>query len=209
VGPLLVTGLSTFGAAVALGLIASGTWPSDGTPTTRQVPTGRSLAIVLMAFCVGVACLGTVVGLLDIFIAGDVADPADGLLAAGPSVVGGLIGLILVGRHARAGDPTVTTLAALYVVTTASLGIVVALLALFVVEEPTKSLPDWPFVIVGLINAACALAIGATGATAVAGMLGVDEPTSSAIARAQIMRCALLQIPFVAASAVAIVLIVS
>ena len=68
-GPLLMTGLSAFGAAVALGLISTGTWPPDGAPVSRQVPTGRSLAIILMAFCMGVAVLGTVVGLLAIFVA--------------------------------------------------------------------------------------------------------------------------------------------
>jgi hypothetical protein len=79
-----MTGLSCFGAAVALGLISPATWPPDEAPVSRQVPTGRSLAISHMAFSMGVGVLGTVVGLLAVVVAGAVAEPADGLLAAGP-----------------------------------------------------------------------------------------------------------------------------
>jgi hypothetical protein len=203
-----MTGLSCFGAAVALGLISPATWPPDEAPVSRQIPTGRSLAIILMAFSIGVAVLGTVVGLLAIVVAGDVADPADGLLAAGPAVIGGIIALALVARERGAGDPLISKLAAVHILNIVVLGIVVALLALFIVQEPTKDLADWPFVILGLINGASALAIGATGATAVRAMRGVDEQTGKAIAQAQIFRSGLIEIPFVAASAIAIALMV-
>jgi hypothetical protein len=208
VGPLLMTGLSCFGAAVALGLISTGTWPPDEAPVSRQAPTGRSLAIIFMAFSMGTAVLGTVVGLLAIFVARDVADPADGLLAAGPAVIGGIIALALVARQRGAGDPRISTLAAVYILNIVGLGTVVALLALFIVEGPARDLAGWPFVILGLINGASALATGATGATAVRAMRGVDEQTRKAIAQAQISRSGLIQIPFVAASAIAIALIV-
>jgi hypothetical protein len=62
------------------------------------------------------------------------------------------------------------------------------------IEGPTKDLADWSFVVLGLINGASALAIGATGATAVRAMRGVDEQTGKAIA-----------LPFVVASAIALV----
>ena len=206
-GPLLMTGLSAFGAAVGLGLIAAGTWPPDGAPASRQVPTSRGLAIILMAFCLGAAVLGTVVGLLAIFIAGEVTDPVAGLLAAGPAAVGGLIGLVLVARHWRVGDPRISTLSAVYILNIVALGIVVAMLVLFIVEEPTKDLTDWPFVVCGLINGTCALAIGASGGTAVRAMRGADEQAGTAIVRAQISRNGLLQVPIIASSAIAIALI--
>jgi hypothetical protein len=161
-----------------------------------------------MAFCMGAAVLGTVVGLLAIFVASDVTDPADGLFAAGPAAIGGIIGLALVARQRAAGDPRISTLAAIYILNIVVLGIVVALLALSIVEGPTKDLADWPFVVLGLISGASALAIGATGATAVRAMRGVDEQTRKAIAQAQISRSGLIQIPFVVASALAIALIV-
>jgi hypothetical protein len=208
VGPLLMTGLSCFGAAVALGLISTGTWPPDEAPVSRQVTTGRSLAFILMAFSMGVAVLGTVVGLLAIFVAGYVADPAKALLAAGPAVIGGIIALALVARQRGAGDPRISTLAAVYILNIVVLGIVVALLTLFIVQEPAKDLADWPFVILGLINGASALATGATGATAVRAMRRVDEQRGKAIAQGQISRSGLIQVPFVAASAIAIALIV-
>lgn len=207
-GPLLMTGLSCFGAAVALGLISTGTWPPDEAPVSRQVPTGRTLAFILMAFSLGVGVLGTVVGLLAIFVAGDVADPANALLAAGPAVIGGIIGLALVARQWGAGDSRISTLAAVDILSVVVLGIVVALLTVFIVQQPTKDLADWPFVILGLINGASALAIGATGATAVRAMRGVDEQRGKAIVKAQISRTSLIQITFVAASAIAIALIV-
>ena len=207
-GPLLMTGLSSLGAAVALGLISTGTWPPDGAPVSRQVQSGRSLAIILMAFCLGAAVLGTVVGLLAIFVAGDVTDPADGLFAAGPAAIGGIIGLALVARQRGVGDPRISTLAAVYILNIVVLGIVVAMLAIFVVEEATKNLTDWPFLVLGMISGASALAIGATGATGVRAMRGVDEQAGKAIAQALISRSGLLQIPIVAASAIAIALIV-
>ena len=48
-GPLVMTGLATFGAAVGIGLLMSGTYPTSE-PIDGRVPTSRGLAIVLMAF---------------------------------------------------------------------------------------------------------------------------------------------------------------
>ncbi len=207
-GPLLMTGLSCFGAAVGLGLIATGTWPSDGAPVSRSVPNQRGLAVILMAFCQGVGVLGVVVGLLAIFVAGSMADPAYGLLAAGPAVVGGLIGLALVIRHWRSGNPEISSLVALFIVGIVVLGIVVAMLTVLIVPEPTKILSDWPFVVLGLINGSAALAIGATGAGGVAALRGVDELTARTIGNAQVSRCLPFQIAYIGASAAAVLLIV-
>jgi hypothetical protein len=123
-------------------------------------------------------------------------------------VIGGIIAFALVARQRGAGDPLISKLAAIHILNIVVLGIVVALLALVIVQEPTKDLADWPFVILGPINGASALAIGATGATAVRAMRGVDEQTGKVIAQAQIFRSGLIEIPFVAASAIPIALIV-
>jgi hypothetical protein len=203
-----MTGLSSFGAAIALGLIATGTWPPDGAPPKRGIPTSRGLAVILIAFCMGAAVLGTVVGLLAIFVAGPVAQPGYGLLAAGPALAGGVVGLILVARQLDHGDPYVLTFAAVYILGIGSLGVAVALMAVFVVERATKSIADWPFVILGLVSGGAAIAIGATGATAVTAMRGADEQTARAISKAQIQRTFVFQLAFIAASTVAILLIV-
>jgi hypothetical protein len=207
-GPLAMTGLSGFGAAIAIGLIAAASWPADEPAGGHQAASARGLAVILMAFCLGIAVLGTVVGLLAIFVAGAVTDTADGLFAAGPAVVGALIGLALIARHWRVADRGTAAFAAVYVFAIANLGCVVALLGVFVVEPAAKSLADWPFVILGFVSGATALAFGATGATAVRSMQGADESAAKAIVAAQISRSALLQIVFTTAGVVAVLLIV-
>jgi hypothetical protein len=203
-----MTGLSCFGAAIALGLIARGGLPPDDPSAKRQIPTSRSIAVILMAFCVGAATLGTIVGLLAIFVAGDVAEPSYGLLAAGPAIAGGVIGLILVARHRDQRNPSISAFAAIYILGITALGGTVALLALFIVEEATKSLTDWPFVILGLVSGGAALAIGTTGASAVRAMQGADEEKAKAVTKAVMSRVVWFQIAYLGASIVAILLIV-
>jgi hypothetical protein len=202
---MLMSGLSCFGAAIALGLISAGTWPPEGAPVGREVLTGRGLSSILLAFCLAPGVLGVVVGLLTIFVAGDLTDPAVGLFAAVPAVIGGIVGLALVAHRARAGDQSISTLAALNILGIAFLGVVVAMMALLIVEEPTKDLTDWPFVVLGLINGASALAIGVTGGAAVQSMRGADEPNRRAIAGAQISRTS----TFMTASCVACVIAIA
>jgi hypothetical protein len=198
-GALLMTGLASFGAAVAIGLLAAG--------TSRPTRTAsRSLAIVQMAFCEGIAVLGTMVGLLAV-MTGAVPDPAGGLLAAGPAAAGAIVGLGLVVRHRPDSDPGVSTMGAMFVVGLAVLGIVVALLAFLIPQVGTTTLTGWPFIILGPVSAASALAIGVTGARALGSMAGADEETAKAIAARQISRGALFQLPAIGASVVAILLI--
>lgn len=198
-GALLMTGLASFGAAVAIGLLAAGTSRPAGT-------VSRRLAIVQMAYCQGIAVLGTVVGLLAV-TAGAVPDHAGGLLAAGPAAAGAIVGLGLVVRHRLRSDPGISTFGAMFVVGLAILGIVVALLAVFFRDVGTTTLTDWPFIILGPVSTASALAIGVTGARALGSMMGADEETAKVIAAAQISRSVLFQLAAIGASVVAILLI--
>jgi F0F1-type ATP synthase membrane subunit c/vacuolar-type H+-ATPase subunit K len=203
-GAMLMTGLACLGATIAIALIATSTLRPVGVST--DPPTSRSLAIILLAFVQGVAVLGVVVGLLAIF-AGKVPDPASGLIAAGPAVAGAIVGLVLVVRNRRASDPKLLAIGATYIVAPAMLGVVVALLANFVVVVGAPRLLDWPFIILGATSSASALAIGVTGARTIRSTAGVNEQTRKALTSAQISRCALFQAASFGASAVAILLV--
>jgi F0F1-type ATP synthase membrane subunit c/vacuolar-type H+-ATPase subunit K len=205
-GPMLMTGLACLGGAIGIGLIASGTWPATE-PTPGRATSGRGLAIILIAFCQGGAVLGVVAGLLAIFIAGAVTRPEYGLLAAGPALVGALIGIILIARHWRVGDRLFSVVAGLYVLGLAILGSVVTLLAWLIIDVPAHRLSDWPFLILGLVSAASTLAIGVTGASAVASLRGADEQTIKRIRAAQITRSAVFELGFIGATLAAIALI--
>ena len=205
-GAMLMTGLCGFGGAVALGLIATGTSPEDSQHRGSRQPDGRGLAIILLAICQGEAVLGTVVGLLAIFLAG-VTDPAAGVLAVVPATIGALVGLFLVVRHWRASDPTTSGLIVLYILATVVLSAVVALLALFI-EGPTIPLVDWPFSALGLVSAVATIGIGRIGMTAVPAMRDVEGADAKAIANTQLARVLPFQLSYVAANAIAIALVV-
>ncbi len=198
-GPLLMAGLACGGAAVAISLLAAGTSRPAGTAS-------RGFAVVQIAFCQGIAVLGVVAGLLAVF-AGAVPDPAGGLLAAGPAAAGAIVGLGLVVRHRHGSDAGVSTIGAMGIVGLAVLGIVVALLAFVIPVVGTTTLSDWPFIILGPVSGASALAIGVTGARALGSMTGADEETAKVIAAAQISRGALFELAAIGASVVAILLI--
>lgn len=206
-GPALMTGLACFGAAVGIGLLVSGTWRSVAGTADQVARRARGLALILMAFGQGIAVMGVVVGLLDIFL-GPTRNPSDGLLAAVPAVAGSLIGLGLIVRHLPSGDRQFSAIAALYVVALAVLAIVVALLGYFIDETGTGNLADWPFAILGLISGTSAMAIGWTAASRIRAMQGADEATAKSITAAAISRAAIFQAAAVASSVVAIALII-
>jgi F0F1-type ATP synthase membrane subunit c/vacuolar-type H+-ATPase subunit K len=206
-GPMLMTGLACLGTAVGLGLLVSGTWRPVDEPVDRRVPTGRSLAIILMAFCESFAILGVIAGLLAILVVKAV-HPGDGIFAAALGILGTVIGLGLVASQRRMADPVMSMIAGSYIAGVGVLGIVVAVLANVIVESGTRSLTEWPFVITGLISGASALAIGVIGGPAIQSMQGADPATSKAIVNAQIFRCLPFQVAGIGASVVAILLMV-
>ena len=204
-GPLLFTGLACFGGAVAIGLVAASTSRPVG--VTGEAAASRGLAIVLMAFAQGIAVLGVVIGLLAVTL-GAVRDPAGGLLAAGPAVAGAVVGIGLIVRRAASSDAQVSIVAAMFIVGMAVLGIVVALLGVFIVEVERSTLSDWPFVILGFASGASAIAIGVTGTRTVPKMTGADDQTRKALQSAQISRIVPFEAIAVGCSGIGILLVV-
>lgn len=203
-GPMLMTGLACFGTAIAVGLLATST--SRPAEATAGASPSRSLAIVLIAFAMGSAVMGVVVGLLAIETTG-VPDPASGVYAAGPAIVGAIIGLGLIVRGAGDVDLPTACFAALFLLGLASLGATVALLAMFIPTGGAAAPSDWPFVVLGLASGASALGIGITGSRSLQAMKGSDEPTAKAISARQIRRCLPLQVVAIGATVIAILLI--
>ena len=202
-GPMLMTGLACFGAAVAIGLLARATWQ----PTATVVDaTTRSLAYILMAFAEGVAVVGIVVGILAVN-AGVVTDPAVGVLAAGPAVLGVVVGMTLVVGAAARSDPQMSFFGVLFIVPLGVLGVVVALLATFLVADAASNLVVWPFLLLAPACAASALAVGMSGGVAIRSMRGVDEPTAVAIHAEGVSRCARFVAVALVSTVIAIALI--
>jgi hypothetical protein len=67
-------------------------------------------------------------------------------------------------------------------------------------------MPDWPFGVLGLINGACALAIGWIGAPGVAAMRGVDETIARATSQSVIKRTFPLELVYFVASLIGVAL---
>jgi F0F1-type ATP synthase membrane subunit c/vacuolar-type H+-ATPase subunit K len=203
-GALLMTGLACFGAAIAIGILASSTTPTI--EVKRGAPSARGLAIILMAFCSGIAVLGVVIGLLAVN-AGLVADPSSGVLAAGGAVVGAVIGIGLIAANWSHLDRYVAWRGIAFAAPLGLLGVVVAVLANIFDDIGTGTLANWPFVVLAPASALAALAIGVTGAGAIRSLPGVDETATKSIVAAQISRCALFQAVAIGASTIGILLI--
>lgn len=212
-GPLLMTGLACFGAAVGIGLLAAGFSPPPGPPerVARYRLSARALLIILVAFVEGVAVVGIVVGLLAIEY-GSVADPSDGLYAAIPALLGALVGLWLVLTHIDTIQTEVALICAMFIAMLAVLSIVVALLALFIVEPDADGSIGQrltlAFMALGLISGGAALAIGVTGGRAIAAMPDGDEPARRAYRAVVVRRSMPFQLTAIGASTIAIVLVI-
>ncbi len=204
-GPLVMTGLATFGAAVGVGLLLSGTYPTTE-PIDRPPPTGRGLAIVMMAFSMGIGTLGAVVGLLAAMTDGDVGGTA-WILAAGPAAAGAIVGIAIIVRNQPTANAQLVPIAMSFTIGMGFLGALVAMLALTFADVGAKHPINGPFELLGLVSLASAIGIGLTGAGAVRSMNGADVASARTISSRQIMRGALFQAAGVAASAVAIVIV--
>ncbi len=205
-GALAMTGLACFGAAIAIGLIASA---APRTPGNAPVAPGiRGLAMILIAFTMGSAVLGVIVGLLTIFEPG-IHDPTSGLLAVASALVGLVVGLGLMARNAGRADPQVSAFAALFIIGTAILAVVVAILAVFIPSEVVTTLANWPFVVLGMASAGATIAIGLSGAAALRSMVGLDDPSAKVFVAKAISRVFPFQAIGIGVSAVAIMLVVT
>ncbi|MEO8470404.1 MAG: hypothetical protein ABI573_12150 [Chloroflexota bacterium] len=205
-GPLVMTGLATFGASMGIGLLMSGTYPTSE-PIDGSVPTSRGLAIVLMAFCTGLGVLGVVVGLLAVMLAATIG-PNDSLLAAVPAVAGALVGVAMIVRNRPSLNAALVPISISFIVAMAMLGVMVPVIATSLGDPGTKHPIDGPFGILGLVSLIASLAIGRTGATAVRSMNGASEEVRRSISGRQIARSGIFQATGVVVTVIAIVMIV-
>jgi F0F1-type ATP synthase membrane subunit c/vacuolar-type H+-ATPase subunit K len=163
-GALLVAGLAMAGAAIGIAQTAAGARGGTG-PNAALV---RATAIVGMAFAQGIGILGTVVGLLAITVV-DGGDATSGVVEACVAGAGVLVGLAIVARAGDAIDARVRLLGLLYIMGSATLGIVVGVLAALIGSGRVVG-SDAIFVILGLIGFGAAIKIGRTAGPALAAM---------------------------------------
>lgn len=204
-GALVYTGLAAFGAAVSIAAI--------GASTTRDAADGslgranaRRIAIIAMAYCQGMAVLGAVAGVLAVTI-GWPASPSDRVLAAAPAIIGALTGLLILGRTAGSSDRGVAVQAAIFILGSATLAIVVTVLAIVLEPKQSHTL-DGPFALFGLIAILASATIALSGSTAVREMATADPAAAREIQSRWVIRAAVAQLFGVGAAAVAIFLIV-
>ena len=208
-GPLLMTGLACFGAAVGIGLLASAAVLPAGPPAriASYRTASRGLVIILAAFVEGVAVLGIVVGLLAVE-SGLVADPSDGIFAAAPALVGAIIGLGLILVNASTLDTQTAAFCAMFTIAIGLLGVVVAALAWFIAVPVAQTGVGLTFTVLGLISGAAAIGLGAVGGRGVGVIPDGDLDAQKAYQSRVVYRSMPFQVAAIGASAVAIVLVV-
>jgi F0F1-type ATP synthase membrane subunit c/vacuolar-type H+-ATPase subunit K len=168
VGPMLLTGLACCGAAIAIGWMTTAATADRGIVDANR--TRRGATVIAMAMAEGLGILGVVVGLLDINVRAVESGPA-GFLAALPAVAGSLISLALIEKDGFRGP--VTVLGLMFSGGLGSLGVVVGALASILSGTGTPPL-DAPFIALGVLMAAAALAIAAVGAPMIREIVTTD-----------------------------------
>ena len=182
-GPMLYTGLASFGAAVAIGLIAAGT-----ARPTESSTSSRGIAIVLMAFVVGIATLGVVVG-IGAILAGEVGAPSDALVAAALAIAGSVFGIAFMALRGSRLDRGIAAIASAFMVGIAALSIVLVVLLVALDQGVVVTIGVPPLVALGIVSGLSALAIGVQGARGLAAFSGADAQSAVAIRAQQIRRC--------------------
>jgi F0F1-type ATP synthase membrane subunit c/vacuolar-type H+-ATPase subunit K len=201
---MLFTGLACFGAAIAQGLLASRTPGPIG--SSLGPSHARGLAIILLAFVEGIAFLGVVVGFLVIVYCA-VSAPTDGLLAAGPAIVGAIIGVELIVLRLGSADRGVAQIGAAFIIRIALLSVVVPLLLATTGQAIAISVSDPPFVVLGALSGTAALGIGVSGARALGSLATATDQAAITIRASQIARCMPLQGVSIIATVIAILLL--
>jgi F0F1-type ATP synthase membrane subunit c/vacuolar-type H+-ATPase subunit K len=190
-GPLIMTALAAAAAAPAIGWISASTRrPVES--LGRGMPSGRSLAIVSMAFCEGIAILGVVAGILAIFWSGPVA-PSDLLLAGVLPVAGAILGVALVVRDRTTTDSRVAIQAMVFVLGLGVLGPVVSLLGSITARNRVESANPELYLILGLAQLLAIVGIARTSAGSIRSMQGADLATTRGILARQMLRSARLE----------------
>jgi hypothetical protein len=216
VGPLVFTGLALFGAAASIGVVAAASRPPTpgGMGASRPGVIGsvamvapvRRLAMILLAFAMGLGVLGVVVGIL--VVEGDVRiDPASIALVPGLALTGAAIGFAPVIRNRPDLDPWVVSKAALFATGQVVLAVVVAVLAGLIRETGAgRALPE-VFLPLGLVSAAGAIGIGIVGAQSLRTLTGVDEPAATALLARAFPRIVPFEMAAVVSTVIAIVVL--
>ena len=205
-GPLLLTGLVTGGAAIAIGIIAAST-----TRSTRSVlpaPPSRRLALILTAFAEGIGVWGVVIGALAVTTGEIDAPGATPIIAPVLAIAGAAVAFVVMIRNLADLDPRWAPLANLFIIGLAVLALVIALLAILIREHGARIPESWPFAILGLVMAGSVVGLGVTGASSVRAIAGLDDAAAVAVSSKAIVRCLPFQVAAVGATIVAIVLIV-
>jgi hypothetical protein len=201
-----MAGLSGFGAAVAIGLVGSGVLAGGGARPAPGSPP--SMAIVHMAFCLGLAVLGVVAALLAATLGPAMDGSTEGLFTAIPALAGMIAGLGILGRDREAIDARVAQIARGFLLAIGGLGVLSAIVVFSVTGEGGARPPDWPFPILGAVAAGAALGIGITGRAALEAMQRSTSEVAQLLYRRQVARTAMLDAIGVGASALAVALIV-
>ena len=178
-GPLAMTALAGFGGAVSIGWISAQTRPSVKPPVRGQ-PSARSLAVIAMAFCEGMAILGVVVGLFGIFMHGPIGT-GDEAIAAGLPMGGAALGLVLLFSNLSRSDLAVALQASVFIVGLGVLGGVVALLATFIAVAPSGQ-GSWVYPALGFALLLATGGVAITGARAIEAAQGADAAKTKLIA---------------------------
>jgi hypothetical protein len=207
-GPLLLTGMALFGAAVAVGTVATRTSPPPPGPSSARVTPVRRLALILIAFASGCGVSGVVAGILAIELVGAI-DATSYTIVAGLAIAGAVIGLLPIVRDAGRLDPWVVSKAVVAIVCLALLGLVVAVLASVIREAVAAAPPAWPFPILGLISAGGSIGLGVVGGRSLPAIAAADEAAGTALMAKAIPRIVPFELAAYASSIVGIVLIVS
>jgi hypothetical protein len=215
---MLLAGLSCLGAAIGIGLVGSRTPPDDaasrgsrersmraGSPPERGSP--RQLAIVVMAFCMGIAVLGVVVGLLAVILGPPVRASTNGLIAALPAIAGTGAGLAIVARNREAADDRTSRIAGGFLFAIGALGVALAILAYAIVGDGQARPPDWAFPLLGLVTIASTLGMGLTTAATLAAMRDAGPEDRRQLHSRQLVRVLMLDATAVAASAIGVALV--
>jgi F0F1-type ATP synthase membrane subunit c/vacuolar-type H+-ATPase subunit K len=188
VGPLTLTGLALFGAAVAIGQVASR--PARAAASNEVTPA-RRLAFILIAFATGCGVAGVVVGVLAIEF-GRPGDPMEAPVAAVLGIVGAVVGLLPIIRDLGVLDSWVVRRAAPFIAGLAVLGVVIAVLA-SVIDVPGEApAQNGAFLVLGLISAAGVIGLGIVGRR----MLDDVEAAPATESAAQVSRAIARIIPF-------------
>ena len=205
-GPLLLTGFATGGAAIAIGLIAAST-----TRTTRSVlpvPPSRRLAVILMAFAEGSGVWGVVIGLLAVTTGEIDAPGATPIVAPVMAIIGAAIAFVAMIRNLGNLDPRFAPTAIMFIIGLAVLALVVAILAITIHERGARAPETWPFAILGVVMAGSVIGLGVTGARSLRAIAGLDDAAAVAVSSKAILRCVPFQVTAIGAAVLAILLIV-